>query len=80
MKVLEDKVKEVDLKADKIHDMTLQAKREMHETFSKAKLEHMGILQKINITESKMDANISDCKFWVKTYTDAFKSHEATMV
>jgi hypothetical protein len=57
----------------------LDIKKTIYAKWAEKDLEMIATKEKIEAYENRLNANITDCKFWLEKYTEAFKEHEASV-
>jgi hypothetical protein len=79
MREIEQKIRDCNDLSKKTQDLALDIKKTIYSKWAEKDKEMISQKEAIKSYESRLNANITDCKFWLEKYTETFKEHEASV-
>ena len=76
---LDERVKMIEAQCDRVQKVTLDTKKEIYDAATKQKMETLTVQNSLTGYEARLDKTIEDAKYWLETYTAAFKAHDKDM-
>jgi hypothetical protein len=72
-------VRTVERQSQLVQKITLDTKKEIFDAWTKQKMETIAVQNNLMGYESRLDKTMEDSKYWLTTYTEAFKVHDRDM-